>query len=155
MLRDVMKPKRRSAATTPQVTSSATIRIGFSEDAKVVFDGFSPKVRHGLRNKLREFGVNPANAKPLVGALKGYHRVTYGRVRAIAASSVEALVSMTDGIILVHVLYVGLRKQGAKDDSYEVAAAAIRAGEPDAIEAMELILQSYLCGAAKELDEED
>jgi hypothetical protein len=148
-----MKPgKRRQTATTPAAGPTGTVRVGFSPEAKEAFDALPAKWRDGLRRKLYDFGGNPAIGKPLVGALRGYHRVTYGRVRSIA----EAIAKVADGIVIVHVLYLGLRKEGAADDPYELAAAkAIRSGDPDAIEALEKLVQQMLSGNAPDAEGED
>jgi mRNA-degrading endonuclease RelE of RelBE toxin-antitoxin system len=137
-----MKPGKRrpTTETTPQAPAlQPEVRIGFSPGAQSQFDGLPAKVRAGLRRKLHEFGENPALGKPLVGPLQGYHRVTYGRVRAIA---MQMIASFADGIVVVHVLWVGLRKAGSSDDAYERAAiAALRAGDPDAHAILEQLLQ--------------
>ncbi len=134
-------PKRRPAEAT--AAAPGAVRVGFSLEAKGAFDKLPAKVQAGLRRKFREFGENRTGAKPLVGALKGYHRVTYGRVRSI----VEAIVKVADGIVIVHVLYLGLRKAGAGDDPYEVAAVkALKRGDPDAVEALKVLVQQLLTG---------
>ncbi len=143
-------PKRRPTQTTVAAAPPGTVRIGFSPEAKGAFDKLPAKVQTGLRRKLREFGENQTGAKPLVGALKGYHRVTYGRVRSI----VEAIVKIADGIVIVHVLYLGLRKAGAGDDPYEVAAVkALKRGDPDAVEALKVLVQQLLTGQLPEGDD--
>jgi mRNA-degrading endonuclease RelE of RelBE toxin-antitoxin system len=117
------------------------VRIGFSADAKAAFDKLPAKVRDGLRRKLRDFGTNQAIGKPLVGALQGYHRVTYGRIRAVA----EVIARVADGIVIVHVLHVGLRKEGSASDPYETAAIeALKRGDPEAIALMETLVHQAL-----------
>lgn len=147
-----MKRKPRSRAT-PEAAAKQAVRIGFSSGAAAVFKSLSGKVKAGLRRKLRDFGENPALGKPLVGALKGYHRVTYGRVRTV---SMRIVASVVDGIVLVHVLHIGLRKDGAADDPYEVAAAALARHDPDALAALEELVQKLQAGELPELaDAED
>jgi len=150
-----MPPKQRkrkeTAPAPPVAPPSGAVRIGFSRDARAVFEGLSTGVRAGLRRKLRDFGGNPAVGKPLVGALKGYHRITYGRLRAVAHLQIVATVS--DGVVIVFVLYIGLRSAGSRDDPYELAAEALRRGEADAIEALELMVQQHHAGDPSDREE--
>ncbi len=146
---EAMKRKPRPTAT-PEAAAKQAVRIGFSSGAAAVFMGLSDKVKAGLRRKLRDFGENPAIGKPLVGELKGYHRVTYGRVRTV---SMRIVVSIVNGIVLVHVLHVGLRKDGAADDPYQIAAAALVRRDPDALAALEALVQQLQAGELPELAE--
>jgi mRNA-degrading endonuclease RelE of RelBE toxin-antitoxin system len=136
-------PKRGTTASShPAAPSEAVgVRIGFSADAKAVFDKLPAKVRDGLRRKLRDFGANQAIGKPLVGALQGYYRVTYGRIRAVA----EVLARVAGGIVVVHVLHIGMRKEGSASDPYETAAIeALKRGDPEAIALLEALVQQAL-----------
>jgi len=135
-------PKRRPTTGSPKAVPEAMrVRIGFSPEAKAAFDKLSTKVREGLRRKLRGFGANQAIGKPLVGALQGYHRVTYGRIRAVA----EVIARVADGIVIVRVLHIGLRKEGSPSDPYETAAIeALKRGDPDAIALLEAMVQQAL-----------
>lgn len=138
------RKRRTTIATTPQAPVQPAVRLGFSPGARAQFEGLPEKIKTGLRRKLRDFGQNPGLGKPLVGVLQGYHRITYGRLRTIA---MRVVASISDGIVLVHVLWVGQRKEGASDDAYERAAiAALRAGEADAHSALELLLQQLAAG---------
>lgn len=146
-----MKRKPRPAATTPEAASTGTVRLAFSRGASTVFIALPVKVQVGLRRKLHEFGENPAIGKPLIGALRGYHRVSYGRIRGVA---MRAVVSVTDGIILVHVLHVGLRKEGAADDAYELATSAVQQGNAEAIEVLEQLIHQLLAENLPEAEDE-
>lgn len=153
-----MKRKRRPIATTPPATTVGVVRIGFSPSAKVAFDRLPPKVRVGLRRKLYDFGKNPAIGKPLIGELQGYHRVTYGRVRAIskALPEVVATIEFADGRIVVFVLEVGPRKDGALDDPYERAAiAALRSGDRDAQTLLEQLIHQLHAGLLPEVEDDE
>ncbi len=143
-------PKRRPNASTPQaVPAPGTVRLGFSDVARADFEKLTTKVQKGLRRKLREFATNPAIGKPLVGELQGYRRVTYGRVRSIA----ELIVKVTDRVVIVH--HLGLRKAGSATDPYEAAAvAALNAGDPDAMAAMEALIHQTMQGPQPPDDEE-
>jgi hypothetical protein len=115
-------------------------------------------VRAGLRRKLRDFGENPAIGKPLIGELQGYHRVTYGRVRAISKALPEVVVTIerADGFIVVFVLEVGPRKDGAPDDPYERAAiAALRSGDRDAQTLLEQVIHQLHAGLLPEVEDDD
>ena len=146
-----MKRKPRPPATTPEAAPKGTVRIGFSRGAAAVFGKLPTKVQVGLRRKLHDFGLDPAIGKPLIDELRGYHRVSYGRIRAV---SMRAVVSLVDGITLVHVLHVGLRKEGAADDAYELATTALRQGSADAIEVLEQLLQQFQAGRLPEVDDD-
>jgi len=146
-----MKRKPRPAATTPEAVTNGTVRLGFSRGASAVFNKLPAKVQTGLRRKLHDFGENPAIGKPLVGPLQGYHRVSYGRIRTV---SMRAVVSVSDGIILVHVLHVGIRKEGAADDAYEVATSALQRGDTEAIHVLEQFLQQFRAGQLPETGED-
>ena len=145
------KPRQATAATTPEAAPTGTVRLGFSRGASTVFGALPAKVQVGVRRKLHEFGENPAIGKPLIGALRGYHRVSYGRIRAV---SMRAVVSMTDGIILVHVLHVGLRKEGAADDAYELATSAVQQGNAEAIEVLEQLIHQLRAGNLPEAEDQ-
>ncbi len=141
-----MKPgKRRPRVTANAVVPIRTIRIGFAPEAAVSFRRLSAKEQGGLRRKLRDFGTSPALGKPLTDELRGYHRITFGRLRTITLRVAE-----TTSDVVVYVLYIGLRRQGAKDDPYEVATAAIRRGDPSAVEVMEQLIQHMLTGELAE-----
>lgn len=136
-------PKRRPIPSdSPSAAPGAVgVRVGFSAEAKAIFEKLPAKVRDGLRRKLRDFGTNQAIGKPLIGALQGYSRITYGRVRAI----VEAIARVADGVVIVHILYVGLRKEGSASDPYEAAAIeALTRGDPEAISLMEALVHQAL-----------
>jgi hypothetical protein len=134
-----MKRKRPVKPPPEGAPLAKEVRLGFSPEARAVFDKLPSKLQDGLRRKLREFGVSPAIGKPLVGELFGYHRITYGRVRSISMR-VIASVAKSD-VVAVMTLYIGLRKAGSADDPYEIAAAAVRRRDPDAVHAIELMLQ--------------
>ncbi len=133
-----MKPKRPPQTPPKAAPTAAMARIGFSPEARVVFDKLPPKVQAGIRRKLHEFAGNPAVGKPLIGSLLGYRRITYARYRTIA---LHLVADAARGVVLVHVVEIGLRKQGAQDDPYELAVASLRRGDADAHEALELLLQ--------------
>jgi mRNA-degrading endonuclease RelE of RelBE toxin-antitoxin system len=135
------RKRRLAQAAAPPAAPPRAVRVGYSPEARAALDALPRKVRDGLRRKLRDFGTNPAIGKPLVGVLQGYHRVTYGRVRSIA----EVIVRVANDLTIVMVLYVGLRKAGAADDPYEVAAIeALKAQDPDAVAAMEAMIAQLL-----------
>ncbi len=134
-----MEPKRPPKAATPEAAPTAgTARIGFSPEARAIFDKLPPKVQTGIRRKLFEFAANPAIGKPLVGPLLGYRRVTYARYRTIA---MHLIANVARGVVLVHVVEIGLRKQGSEADPYELAIESLRRGDADAQEALELLVQ--------------
>ena len=124
------------------------VRIGFAPGAHAAFDAFSNKVKAGLRRRLREFGKNPAIGKPLIGALQGYYQITYGRIRTV---SLRIVVSREDETVLVHVLHIGLRKAGAADDPYEIAAAAFGRQDRDAITLIEELARQFQAGELNDL----
>lgn len=133
-----MKPQRSSEAILKAVLTAGKARIGFAPEARAVFDKLPPKVQAGIRRKLHDFAKNPTVGKPLVGSLHGYRRITYARYRTIAMHLVANLVR---GAVLVHVVEIGLRKQGSQDDPYELAIGSLRRGDTDAQEALELFVQ--------------
>jgi len=138
------------------LATAKAIRLGYSPAAQQIFERLPAKTQDGLDRKLRAFGENPAIGKPLVGKLIGYYRVTIGRVRAIAAtsaiSSIEAVLKIEDGIVVVYVLFIGHRKAEAKDDPYERAALAVDRGDSDAIEAMRLLIEQIKASGDTLLD---
>jgi hypothetical protein len=151
-------PKRRpTASITSAAAPTGAVRLGFSGEAKAVFEKLPVKVQDGLRRKLLAFGANPAIGKPLVGALRGYHRVTYGRVRSIAeVLAADVIAKVAAGIVVVHVLHIGLRKEGSANDPYEVAALeALKAGDPDAIALLETLVRQAIQGEQAPEGEED
>jgi mRNA-degrading endonuclease RelE of RelBE toxin-antitoxin system len=155
-----MKSKPRAKKTVPAATpQQAVVKIGFSPDARAAFERLPAKVQAGLRRKLREFGLNPAIGKPLIADLKGYHRVTYGRLRAISKAVgpyVVATAKAEGGIIIVHVLEIGPRKEGSGDDPYERAAiAALQAGDREAQALLERTIQQLHAGNLPEVEEDD
>jgi mRNA-degrading endonuclease RelE of RelBE toxin-antitoxin system len=82
----------------------------------------SRKEREGLLRKLKEFALRPALGKPLHADLAGYYRISYGRMRCVVRSNTK------DPVVLVLVL--APRKEGARDDAYALAVAAIRGADP-------------------------
>jgi len=127
-----------------------TIRLGFSPAARAAFDSFSNKVRSGIRRKLRDFGEDPAVGKPLVGALQGYHRITYGRVRTV---SLRIIAKVEDDLVIVYVLHIGLRKAGASDDPYEIATAALARQDREALDVLEALVEQLHAGELHGLTE--
>jgi mRNA-degrading endonuclease RelE of RelBE toxin-antitoxin system len=146
-----MKPKRSAkTGAKPEVQTPKTtpaIRIGWDQEAKDAFDRLPRKVQKGLRRKLRDYAENPAIAKPLIEELQAWDRVTYARYRCITRR-VEGV------LIVVYVLQVALRKDGAQDDPYEIAAAALARREPQILEALQKFAAGYIAGSF-ELVEED
>lgn len=148
---DMKQRKRRTEQASPRATVDQTVvHIGFSPSAHAAFRALSVKERAGLRRKLIDFGLNPAIGKPLVGDLQGYHRVTYGRLRAISKAMPQVVATVTTtvaGIVIVHVLEVGPRKEGSEDDPYERAAiAALNANDVDAHALLEQAVQALRAG---------
>ncbi|HEV3156566.1 MAG TPA: hypothetical protein VGZ00_04405 [Candidatus Baltobacteraceae bacterium] len=135
------------------------VRIGFSPDARTAFDRLPSKVQDGMRRKLREFGANPSIGKPLIGELKGYHRVTYGRLRAISkalAPHFIATAKLEGSVVVVHVLEIGPRKEGSGDDPYERAAiASLKAGDHDAQALLEETIQQLQAGNLPEVEDDE
>jgi len=139
-----MKPRKPPATKASQPSSPVNaVRLGFSQDAQAVYDLLPPKVQSGLDAKLREFGKNPNVGKPLIKTLSGYHRVTYGRIRAI---SIRSIASVSAGIVVVQTLTIGQRKEGSKNDPYELATAALRKRDPEVISALEILVQQAIEG---------
>lgn len=118
----------------PSPAQNRDVKLGFSPDAQTVYNLLPQKVKDGLDDKLREFGKDENAGKPLIRKLKGYHRVTYGRVRAI---SLRAIANVTAGIVVVYTLSIGPRKEGASDDPYAQATAALKRRDPEVITALE------------------
>jgi len=54
---------------------------------------------------------------------------------------VHLVANVAPGAVLVHVVEIGLRKQGSQDDPYELAIESLRRGDTDAQEALELFVQ--------------
>ena len=149
-----MKPKRKPRSTASKATpkKNGAVRIGYDREAQAVFDALPAKVQEGLDRKLRDFAANPGLGKPLVGDLLGYHRVLYGRIRTV---SLRATAKVVDGLVVVFVLEVGLRKEGSREDPYVLARRALKRGDVDAQHAVELIVASFLKGDAPELEENE
>jgi mRNA-degrading endonuclease RelE of RelBE toxin-antitoxin system len=141
---EVVKPKPRPASTPP-AADPKTVRLGYSVSADEFYKRLPPKTQAALDRKLRAFGENPSIGKPLAKELIGFHRVTVGRIRAIAASSasssIEAVLKIENGIVVVYVLYIGQRKAGSKDDPYERAVEALARGDSDAIEVLRRLVE--------------
>lgn len=130
-----MKPTRnRNTTSGSSTTASRGVEIGFAPEAKAGFDELDPKAQKGMRRKLQAYGENPSLGKPLVRDLRSFHRVTYGRVRCVTKAA--------DGIILV--LFCGLRKSDAVDDSYEIASAALASNDPEIVRALQTITTHYV-----------
>jgi|GEM_PF-5545060 mRNA-degrading endonuclease RelE of RelBE toxin-antitoxin system len=133
--------RRRSQNPIPSAAPKGAARLAFSRAALAEFKKLPEKVQMGLRRKLLDFGITPAIGKPLVGSLKGYHRVTYGRLRTIATVSEKA----ADGAMVVVALHIGLRKEGSQNDPYEVAAAkALKGDDAEARAALEAEIHQAL-----------
>jgi hypothetical protein len=130
----------RAAGTPPSGPSGASVvvKIGWAPDARAVFDRLSAKAQAGLREKLEDFGRTGVG-KPLVRELKGFTRVTYGRVRCIAKRAEGAM-------IMVYVLEVGLRKARSDDDAYERATKALASRDPEIIDALNEMTAGFLAG---------
>lgn len=67
--------------------------------------------------------------KALVGPLRGYHGITYGRYRAIYRTEEEKL---SGGDVWVHIVVcfvaAGIRREGDKTDIYALALRLARLG---------------------------
>jgi hypothetical protein len=98
------------------------VRIDFTVSAHALFLQCSRKEREGLLRKLKEFVLHPALGKPLHASLAGYYRISYGRMRCVVRNNTK------DPVLLVLVL--APRKEGARDDAYALAVAAIRTADP-------------------------
>ena len=112
--------------------SSVKVRIDFTASANTVFLRCNQKVRDGLLRKLNELALHPDLGKPLHDCLAGYYRVSYGRMRCVVGGNTK------DPVLLVLVL--GPRKEGARDDAYALAVAAIRTADPS----IETMFASYV-----------
>jgi mRNA-degrading endonuclease RelE of RelBE toxin-antitoxin system len=138
------RPPKAATVPPPSAGASVVVQIGWAPNAREAFDRLPAKAQAGIRRKLEDFGAAGAG-KPLVRGLKGFQRVTYGRLRCIATRA--------DGpIILVYVLEVGLRKAGSDDDAYELARRALDSGDPEIVEALNELATGFLSGDVK-LDE--
>jgi mRNA-degrading endonuclease RelE of RelBE toxin-antitoxin system len=137
--------RKRSLPPVPAAAASKAVRLGYSQLAFEFFEKLPAKTQLALERKLRTFGENPAIGKALSKELFGYYRVTVGRIRAIAASSaassIEAVLKIENGIVVVYVLYIGQRKAGSKDDPYERAVQALARGDIDAIEVLRRLVE--------------
>src|ERR1700681_1482634 len=107
---------RPSPVPKPAETKSK-IRIGFTRSANKQFLGLAEKERTGLFTKLEELARNPRLGKPLVGELKGYVRISLGRLRCV--------VKCAAGVAVVIVLVIAKRAQGSRKDVYELAKRAL------------------------------
>ena len=128
-----MHPNRNRNSGATAEPRRTTVRIGFASSAKAAFDRLSAKAREGIRRKLYDYGRNPSLGKPLIRELHSFDRLTYGRVRCVTKS--------VDGIVLV--LYCGLRKSDAVDDSYEIASAALASNDPEVVRALQSLTARY------------
>jgi mRNA interferase RelE/StbE len=108
------------------------VHIQWTETAKRAIEKLPKKVRKGLLTKAGELreAENPASVnKPLLGPLQGYHRICYSRYRAIYSVERDELVS-GDCLVKITVRFVaaGIRKEGDKEDIYQLAKKLIRIG---------------------------
>lgn len=103
-------------------TPPVKVRIDFTASAHAFFLKCSRKEREGLLRKLKELALHPALGKPLHASLAGYYRLSYGRMRCVVRSNTK------DPVVLVLVL--APRKEGARDDAYAFALAAVRTADP-------------------------
>lgn len=93
-----------------------------SQSAHTVFERLTQRERDAMAAKLKILARNPALGKPLVGALSGYYRISYGRLRAVVRSDGKTP--------LLFVVMLGIRAGGKRDDVYARALAALRNAEP-------------------------
>jgi mRNA-degrading endonuclease RelE of RelBE toxin-antitoxin system len=139
-----VKPKTRPESIA-SAAAPKTVRLGYSVSADEFYKRLPAKTQAALDRKLRAFGENLSIGKPLAKELIGFYRVTVGRIRAIAASSasssIEAVLKLENGIVIVYVLHIGQRKAGSKDDPYDRAVQALARGDSDAIEVMRLLVE--------------
>ena len=109
------QPENRREATKP--------RVGFAASADKLFKQLTAKEQRGLKAKLFEVAKNHSLAKPLWDSLKGHSRVTYGRLRCV--------VRLAEGLAVVLVVYVGLRKEASEEDVYAAAQKVLQRERPD------------------------
>ena len=93
-------------------------------------------MRQGQLRKLKDFAFNPAIGKPLTGGLRGFYRVSYGRVRAVVRSDGQNPVAL--------VIVTQVRKEGASDDPYTIAVEALRKGRAGIDDLFAAHLRAYL-----------
>jgi mRNA interferase RelE/StbE len=90
-------------------------------------------VRQGLIAKFDQMQASDADpreyAKPLIGPLQGYYRVVYSRYRALFSVE-EQVLSRGDVLLQISavVVAVGIRKEHAKKDVYNVAKKLVELG---------------------------
>lgn len=106
--------------------------VRWTETAKGCLTRLPRKVRAGLLAKGDELAAcdDPASAyKPLTGPLRGYHRISYGRYRAIFTVE-ERKLAGGEVSVLVTVTFVaaGVRKEGDKRDIYNLAVKLMNLG---------------------------
>jgi mRNA-degrading endonuclease RelE of RelBE toxin-antitoxin system len=97
-----------------------TVEIRVTESAGRTLAKAGAKVRDGILRKAKAVVLNPRAGKPLTGALKGYYRVTFGRIRAVLRC---------DGKTPVGLIVAALpRSAGSTLDPYTVAERALQSG---------------------------
>ncbi len=109
--------------------------VQWTETAKEQLAKLPEKVRKGLLDKasrLRDADDPRDVHKALTGSLQGYYRITYARYRAVYTVEEQEL---ADGskLAFLRILFVvvGIRKERAKKDVYNVAKRIIKFGLGD------------------------
>lgn len=114
------KSRKRVKAEPVPAKPAPKAKLVFSQSADRQLRKLPAAVQNGLKKKLRDYAFNPELGKPLTGALQGFDRVTNGRVRAITKASLDAPVAV--------IVVAAIRKEGDRDDVYELALAALANG---------------------------
>ena len=97
-----------------------TYKIEWTRKARVMLDGIQSDHRRTIVRRIGQLQKDPEEqGKPLGGELEGLRSIhVAGRYRAIYKVIRER--------IIVLVLAVGIRKEGDKDDIYELASKLLR-----------------------------
>lgn len=109
-----------------------SVSIKWTETAKTHLSKLPKKVRKGLFDKADELLMceDPSGfGKPLVGPLRGYYRICYGRYRAVY--TVDKVSSRNGKFVArITVIFVcaGVRKEGDKKDVYRLAQKLVEMG---------------------------
>ncbi|MFP4407792.1 MAG: type II toxin-antitoxin system RelE family toxin [Spirochaetaceae bacterium] len=98
-------------------------RVTLTKTAAEALQRIEKRARKQIINKLRDLEINPLKrGSPLLGELQGYRDVRAAEQRYRIIYTVE------EDRVVVLVVYVGIRKDGDKNDVYSIAKKLIRAG---------------------------
>ena len=99
-----------------------TYRVFLTELARDALNDIESNARSQIIGKLRDLHEEPEKrGKPLVAELAGYRSIR-------AAGRYRIIYRVENDTVRVVVVYLGMRKEGAKDDAYALAKKLLRAG---------------------------